>query len=112
DDLLERGEDALPELDLTGADGCVAIGVEAQPRVEHPIAVEAARQPKSVLRQREPRRETERENEAAGGGSEIAPGQSVHHVLPFASAARSTARMMRLCVPQRQRLPSRAARTT
>jgi hypothetical protein len=43
-DLRERGADALAELDLAGEDGHRAVRVDAQPRVEHAVAGEAAGQ--------------------------------------------------------------------
>ena len=38
-DLRERGEDALPEFDLAGEHGRGAVGVDAQPGVEHAVVV-------------------------------------------------------------------------
>jgi hypothetical protein len=41
-DLRERGADALSELDLAGEDGDASLRIDAQPRVEPPVVVEAA----------------------------------------------------------------------
>ena len=68
-----------------------------------------------VLAERALRIEREGDDDRAEPGGEFTSidGGSVHgQVLPFAWAARSTARMIRLWVPQRQRLPSSAARTS
>ena len=75
DDLRERRQQALAELDLARADGDGAVGPDGQPAVQ------------------------------AGCRAETGIGHAPH-VL-----AQSTARTMRLCAPQRQRLPSSARRT-
>ena len=65
-DLPERGQDALPELDLAGEDGGGAVGVDADPGVEHAVVVEAAGQPRGgALRQQFGRIEREGEHDAA-----------------------------------------------
>src|SRR5262249_12886648 len=121
--LRQRSEDALPQLDLAGADGGGAVGVDADPGIELAVGREAARQPRRLLRllRKEPLRiERERDEQRAQSGIDCAPRNlravaegSVHgQVLPPASAARSTARTMRLWVPQRQRLPASAERTS
>ena len=43
-DLRQRGEDALAELDLAGEDGGGAVGIDAQPGIEHAVARKAAGQ--------------------------------------------------------------------
>ena len=114
-DLGERGQDTLAELDLAGEDGRGAVGVDADPAVELAVVLQAARQPGRLLRESELRIEREGDHDRAEPGGELTSidGGSVHgQVLPLAWAARSTARMMRLWVPQRQRLPSSAARTS
>ena len=75
----------------------------------------AAGQPRWVLRERDCRREAEREDDAAEGGDEFAAcevGRMHAQRPPMFCAARSTARMIRLCVPQRHRLSASAARTS
>ena len=47
-DLRERGQDALPELDLAGEHGGVAVGVDAQPGIEHAVGLQAAGQPRRL----------------------------------------------------------------
>jgi len=42
--LRERGEDTLAELHLAGEHGRGAIRIDAQPRIEHAVAIEATRQ--------------------------------------------------------------------
>ena len=41
-DLRERGEDALPQLDLAGEDGRGAVGIDADPTVEPAIVLQTA----------------------------------------------------------------------
>src|SRR5262249_33487292 len=112
-DLGERGEDALPQFDLAGENLRGAVGIDADPTVEPTIGLQAPGQP--FLPARKLRIEREGDDDGTEAGGEFAPIESgsVHgHVLPFAWAARSTARMMRLWVPQRQRFPASAARTS
>src|SRR6185295_8097832 len=45
-DLRERGSDALAKLDLAGEDGDSAVGIDAQPRIQHAVVGEAAREPR------------------------------------------------------------------
>src|SRR5262249_47637091 len=114
-DLGERRDDALPKLDLAGEHRHLAVSADADPRIEHPVGLQASRQPRRLLTEREPRAEVERQHDAAEPGGEMAPREmgSVHgQVLPFAWAARRTARTMRLWVPQRQRMLASAPRTS
>ena len=41
----ERGEDALPELDLAGEHGRRAVGIDADPGIEPAVGLQAAGQP-------------------------------------------------------------------
>ena len=115
-DLPERGQDALPQLDLAGVDGGVAVAADADPGVEQAVVVEAAGQPRGgALGQQFGRIERKGEHEAAHSLGEAAAreGRSVHgQVLPICLPARTTAATMRLCVPQRQRWPASASRTS
>src|SRR5262249_42387793 len=114
-DLLQRRENALPQLDLAGEDRGGAVGVDPDPAVEPPVVLQAAREPGGLLAQCRLRVERERNDQGAEACGEFASVEcgSVHgQVLPLVSAARSTARMMRLWVPQRQRLPASAVRTS
>ena len=43
-DLRERGQDALPEFDLAGEHGRCVVWIDAEPRIQEAVAVEAARQ--------------------------------------------------------------------
>ncbi len=113
-DLGERGEDPLPELDLAGEDRRAAVGIDADPGAEPAIALQAAGQTRRLLAARDVRAEGECDEDAAEAGGEFATVESgrIHdRLLPFAAAARSTARTIRLWVPQRQRLPASADRT-
>ena len=66
-DLPERGQDALPELDLAGVDGGVAVAADPHPGLQRTVVVEAARQPRRrcALGQQFGRIEREGEHEAA-----------------------------------------------
>jgi hypothetical protein len=77
-DLLERGEDALAELDLAGEDGSGAIGVDADPAVEPAIVLQASRQ--AFLPPGELGIEGEGDDERTEAGRELAPveSESVH----------------------------------
>ena len=112
-DLRERGEDALPQLHLAGENGRAAIGIDADPSVEPAIVLQTSGQ--SLLPARKLGLEREADDDRTESGGELAATEngSVHaYVLPLACAARSTARMMRAWVPQRQRLSASAARTS
>src|SRR5262249_33871308 len=80
DDLRQRGENALAELDLAGKDFDQALGGELEPLRQAPVGAQAAGQ--------------------RGGGSARGLGWRIHFALAgfvFASrAARSTARTTRL----------------
>src|SRR5262249_39316854 len=105
---------ALAELDLAGEHDGGAIGIDAQPGIEHAISLQAAGQPCCLLRQAG-LSQRERNHNRAEAGAELPPCEhwSVHgQPLPLSWAARNTARMMRPWVPQRQRLPASAARTS
>ena len=112
-DLREGGENALPQFDFSREDGRGAVGVDANPAVELAIVLQAPGQP--FLTEGKIGIERERHHERTKPAGETASRESgsVHRqVLPLAWAARSTARMIRLWVPQRQRLPASAARTS
>ena len=94
-DLRQRGDDALADFDLARIDRHIAVGVEFEPLAELAVDMQAARQSGQAwvhLRQFE---------------------CEVHAVaLSFImSAARSTARTIRLWLPQRHRCLSSASRT-
>ena len=110
-DLRERGDDALPQLHLAGEDGRAAVCVDADPGIQLAIAIEATGEPLLFLCG--DRIEREREHDSAETLGEIAAiDGDGHHVLPISLAARSTARTIRLCVPQRQRFAASAWRTS
>src|SRR6185436_9907464 len=114
-DLGERRHDALPEFDLAGEHRDAAVGIDAQPGIQRAVGLQAAREPRRVLPEPDFWHEAEREDDATDGGDEVAARQarSVHgQTFPFCCAARRTARMIRLWVPQRQRLLTSAARTS
>src|SRR5262249_56126189 len=101
------------ELELAGERGGGGVGVDGDGGVGFGVVLQAAGQP--FLRARGVRIEREGDDDRAEAGGELAPIESgsVHgQVLPLACAARNTARMMRLWVPQRQRLPASASRTS
>src|SRR5262249_2670051 len=100
--LRERGEDALAELALAGEDRHGAVGVDADPAIEHAIGLKTAGQARRLLRDHAGRPETEADDNRAGGLEKL----SALHAISF--AARCTARTMRLCVPQRQKLADNA----
>ena len=80
-DLRERGEDALPELDLAGEHRDRAVGVDAEPGIEHAVAVEAAGQPRRLLRERRAAIEVKASDDAAERRlGEIAAGEGDVHV--------------------------------
>jgi len=81
-DLRQRGEDALADLDLAGRKPHAARFLEADPGAEQRIVQQALRQ---IL------------------------GRRGHGSAPIEAPARATARMIRLCTPQRQRWRSSAA---
>ncbi len=77
------------------------------------LVLQAAREPRRLLRQSQ-RRQAEGQRDTAKPGGEVAARQmgSIHdQILPFAWAARRTARTMRLWLPQRQRLAASPSRT-
>src|SRR6185503_17798425 len=117
-DLRQRREDALAELDLAGEHRRGAVGIDAKPGIEPAVGLQAARQswwPGLRLRQDLDWRKRKGQHDAAHafGKAAARQGRSVHdQVLPSSLAARSTAPMMRLWVPQRQRLPASAVRTS
>src|SRR5207245_8149840 len=74
-DLRERRADTLAELDLPGEDRDRAVGIDAQPCVEHAVRVEAAREGSgSILSQGQARREREPDDEPAARPEEVAWG--------------------------------------
>ncbi len=114
-DLAQRRENALAEFDLAGVHGRGAVRIDADPGIEHPVGLQAAGERRRLLGENAMRIERERDDDGAEACGELAAIESgtVHgQVLPLACAARKTARTMRLCVPQRQRLPASPARTS
>src|SRR6266571_8164665 len=106
-DLGERGADALPQLDLAGENGDRAVRVDAQPRVEHAVVVEAPGERGGLrLAERQLGGKRKRNDQRAAGLEEIAARERGLHAISF--AARCTARTMRLCEAQRHRCPFRA----
>ncbi len=84
-DLRQRGDDALAELDLAGAHRCAAVGRDANPGVEHAVAIKAARQGGRLLSSRKLRRQREGDDDAAEAGGKIPPRDvRVHQILPVA----------------------------
>ena len=114
-DLRQRGQNALTDFTLAGVDGDAAVSVDAYPAVEHAVVVQAAGQGRSGLlcnRRRTGKTERSHDDTAllekfatreCGGGHDYAPFATL-----AALAARCTARTMRLCDPQRHRLPASA----
>ena len=98
DDLGDGREDALADLDLAGRDLDDAVSPKAQPLRQPPVALQAAGE-----------RARARVEDVKPKARPGAPG--AHDGVP-SLAARSTARTMRLCAPQRHRLRSSAARTS
>ena len=112
-DLREGGENTLTQFDLSREDGRGAVGIYANPAVEPAIVLQAPGQPFLTQGKIGIERESHHERTKPGGETASRESGSVHpQVLPLAWAARSTARMIRLWVPQRQRLPASAARTS
>src|SRR5262249_20515512 len=115
-DLRERRHDALAEFHFASAHCDAAVGRNADPGIEHAVAVEAARQRGRLLGEGKLRSEREGDHDAAKTctktGCKI-PSRDVraHQILPFAWLVLSTARMMRPWVPQRHRLPASPSRT-
>src|SRR5262249_56528930 len=98
-DLREGRADALTQLDLPGEDRHRAARIDAKPRVQHPVRVEAARElSRTVLRQGPMRGERESDNEparleevTAGKGQPRAPHRAPRPERP-AARTRSPAR--------------------
>ena len=76
-DLRQRGDDALTEFHLAGAHRRAAIGRDADPGIEHAVAVEATRQGGWLLAQDQFRSKREGDHDAAKtctkAGGELAP---------------------------------------
>jgi len=70
-DLGERRHDALPELDLAGEHGRAAVRIDADPGVEHPVGLQAARK-RRLLGERDFRVEREGDHQGAEPGREVA----------------------------------------
>ena len=116
-DLLQRREDALAELDLAGEDGRGAVGVDAQPRIEPAVGLQAAGQPLRASC-------ASRSDGASENASTMPPiplvnerrvrigAFMVRSSRSISRAARITAPTIRLWVPQRQRLPASASFTS
>src|SRR5882762_2608171 len=105
-DLRERRADALPQLDLAGEDRDRAVGVDAQPGIEHAVVVEAPGERGGLRLAERLGGERERNDQRAAGLEEIAARERGLHAISF--AARCTARTMRLCEAQRHRWSFRA----
>ena len=109
--LTERRAGARAEVDLAGVDGHVAVGADREEGVD--LVERDGLGRLDGVRDGTPRtREAEADDERATALQEL-PARAVHDrhgyaPLVIAAAARLTARMMRGCVPQRQRLPARA----
>src|SRR5207249_5056010 len=71
-DLRQGGADTLAQLDLAGEDRHGAVGLDAQPGVEHAVRLEAARQ--SVLAQSQSRSERESDDESSAHLQEVTAG--------------------------------------
>ena len=95
-DLRDRREYALADLDLAGEHLDDAIGPQSQPLRQAPVGLQAAGQRHRVALVDDVIAET---------------GTRAHAAAP-SLAARSTARTIRLCAPQRHRLRSSAPRTS
>src|SRR6185436_14274001 len=99
-----RGADALAELYLAGENGHRAVRLDAQPAVQHAVAIEAPGQLCSCrLSQRNFREEGEANDQPGTCLEELSAGKSRAHAISF--AAFCTARTMRLCEAQRHRWP-------
>ena len=111
-DLRQRRQYTLADFAFAGVDGDFAVGVDAYPAVEHTVVVEVARQRRAcLLCNSDGPGKTEGGNDNATLLEEFAAVElSRNHAAPaFAvTAARCTARTIRLCVPQRHRLPASA----
>src|SRR5262249_42599331 len=81
-DLRERGEYALPQLDLAGEDGRGAVGIDADPTVEPAIVLQTSGQ--SFLPACKLRIEREGDDDRTEAGGEFAPIESgsVHGSRP------------------------------
>ena len=81
-DLGERGRHALAELDLAGAHRRRAVGMDADPGVEHPVLGEAAGEFRRLLGERrrdvEAREKREGDDDAAEAGRDLAAGEHIH----------------------------------
>src|SRR6185369_765445 len=89
--------------DLAAEQRYRAVGIDAQPRVQHAVAVQASRKSRSLSKRLV---EGKINNQRGAGFQEFAP--RGHDCISF--AARCTARTMRLCEAQRQRWPFSAWR--
>src|SRR5439155_7749424 len=109
--LRDRNPQSGADIDLAGVHGHRSVWMDCEE------AVDVAGIERLVLRLRlrarpswNRRIEREADDERAAGLQEIATG-NIHHSLlsdAWAEAARTTARRIRVCVPQRQRLPASA----
>jgi hypothetical protein len=80
-DLRERRRHALAELDLAGAHRGSAVGMDADPGVQHPVLRQTARQRRRLLGERgdvETREKREGDHDAAEAGRDLAPCEHVH----------------------------------
>ena len=111
-EVRERDSHAGADVNLAGVQRHRAVRMNGQKAVDL-VRVERAsgrveRLPR--LRRRAPRRDRKRkaDDDGASGLEEIAPRDEIRCLHGYTCAARWTARMMRVCVPHRQRLPSSA----
>src|SRR5262245_47049809 len=104
-DLRERSEHALTDLDLAGRKPHAALLLEADPRRQQRIVGKA-------LRQRGHGRAPVAARADEPGSGRVSGARTIElprwPLASLASAARATARMTRLCTPQRQRWRSSA----
>jgi len=112
-DLGHRGADAGAEIDLAGEDRDLALGIDGEEPVHLVGRDGLLRSGRLFLGRafRQPGREREADDQCSARLQQGTPAEGIVHGGPhvFAPAARFTARTMRRCVPQRQRLSARAA---
>ena len=120
-DLRQRRQNALAQLHLAGEHGHRAIGVDAQPAIQAAVAVQAAGQHSGGGRLcNRGQQWAQRKGDGERGTLEKCAARGLIHgrvrrgvdsgVHASSFAARWMARKMRVCVPQRHRLPAMASR--